>query len=138
MPVARLCITWDCSTSNMEKIFNPKILVIFCAIFIVVWVMLQTFSNMRIEAEAQLIGDTIFNWEWPEECRSNVQIEKASIIKKSDNDAVVKVSGKQILTPLSRVDPLDNSSPRSQTVDCSATLTLYKKSDHWVLGRVEF
>lgn len=121
----------------MEKVFSWKVLVSFCAVFIVSWVLLQTVSSMRLESEAQLIGDTIFNWEWPGECESKAEMTQAAIIKKGENDAVIKVSGKQILTTPEAGQSLDNSPGRSETVDCSATLTLYKKSGKWVLGRVE-
>lgn len=121
----------------MDKIFSWKVLVSFCAIFIVSWVALQTVQSMRLQEEAQVYASQIFDWEWPGECRSQATFTEANIIKKSDNDAVIKVSGKQIITALQAAESLDNSPQRSETVDCAATLTLYKKSGNWVLGRVE-
>lgn len=135
MPVAKPFITWDYSTNSMDRLFSWKVLVSFCAVFIVTWIALQTVSNMRLETEAQMIGEGIFSWSWPgENWESTAQIKEASIIRKSDNDAVIKVSGKQQITA---GKPLDNSRTQSQTVDCSAVLTLYRKSGKWVLGRVE-
>lgn len=123
----------------MEKIFSWPVLVSFCAIFIVTWIALQTVSNMRLESEAQMLGSNIFSWNWPgENCQSRSEITEASIVKKTDNDAIVKISGKQTLTVHPPGDSLDNSPGRSETVDCSAVLTLYRQSNHWVLGRVEF
>lgn len=122
----------------MEKLFSWKVLVSFCAVFIVTWVLLQAVSNMRIESEAQLIGESLFSWYWPgENWESKAAMTEASILRKSDNDAIIKVSGKQVLTLRKPGDSLDNSPVRSETVDCSAVLTLYKQSGKWVLGRVE-
>lgn len=124
----------------MEKLFSWKVLVSFCALFIVTYIMLQTVSNMRLESEAQMIGDGIFSWNWPDanwDWQSRGQITEASIVRKSDNDAVIKVTGKQIITERQPGQSLDNSAGRSETVDCSATLTLYRKSNKWVLGRVD-
>ncbi len=123
----------------MDKIFSWPVLVSFCAIFIVTWVALQAVSNMRVEAKAQLYGDHIFSWTWPDESlQSHGEITEASILKKSDNDAVVKISGKQLLTVRPGGDSLDNSAEKTETVDCAATLTLYRKNNDWELGRVEF
>ena len=122
----------------MDKIFSWKVLVSFCAVFIVTWVLLQTVSTMRLESEAELIGSNIYSWNWPgANWQSQAEMTEASIIRKGDNDAVVKVSGKQKLTAGKPAGVLDNSPPRSETVDCSAVLTLYRKSGKWVLGRVE-
>jgi hypothetical protein len=122
----------------MEKVFSWKVLVSFCAVFIVTWILLQTVSTMRLESEAELIGSSLYCWNWPgSEWHSQAEMTEASIIRKGDNDAVVKVSGKQILTAGNRASSLDNSQSRSETVDCSAVLTLYRKSGKWVLGRVE-
>lgn len=123
----------------MDKIFSWPVLVSFCAIFIVTWVALQSVSNMRVEAKAQMYGDKIFSWNWPDQnMQSRAEITEASILKKSDNDALVKISGKQLLTVRSGTDSLDNPPGKTDTVDCSATLTLYRKNNDWELGRVEF
>ena len=123
----------------MEKIFSWPVLVSFCAIFIVCWVALQSVSNMRVEAKAQFFGDKIFSWNWPDEkMQSRGEITEASIVKKSDNDAIVKISGKQVLTVNPGTDSLDNSPGKTETVDCAAVLTLYRKNNDWELGRVEF
>lgn len=139
----------------MEKVFSWPVLVSICAVFIVVWISLQAVTTMRLEAEASMIGDRIFSWSWPaENLQSRAEITEASIIHKGDNDAVVKVSGKQTLIVSSNSDsagkadeapgqekpgekPLDLAGNRSETVECSAVLTLYRQSGKWVLGRVE-
>ncbi len=92
---------------------------------------------MRLENEAELIGDTVFNWNWPGgEWASRAEMNQASIIRKTDNDAIIRVSGKQ---KLSMHDPVEakGHDDKTETVDCSATLTLYRQSGKWVLGRVE-
>ena len=122
----------------MEKLFSWKVLVSFCTVFVVSWIALQTVSNMRLEGEAELIGADIFCWNWPgENWQSRAQMTEASIISKSANDAVIKVSGKQQIIARPPGKALDNLSGQSQTVDCSAILTLYRKSNRWVLGRAE-
>jgi len=122
----------------MEKFFSWKILVSFCAVFIVTWVALQTVSTMRLQGEAELLATRIFSWDWPDQnWRSTVEITDASIVHKGDNDAVIKVAGKQKIMPGNDKQSLDNSAVKSETVDCSAVLTLYRKSGKWVLGRVE-
>ncbi len=94
-------------------------------------------STMRLENEAELIGDSVFSWDWPGDWTSRAEMTKASIIRKTDNDAVIKVSGKQ---QLSMHDPSSapNSNAKSETLDCSAILTLYRDHGKWALGRVEF
>lgn len=100
--------------------------------------MLQVVSNMRLEAEAQMLAEDLFAWDWPgENWQSAAEITGSSIVSKSDNDAIIKISGKQKLTRIQAEKPLDNSGSESQTVDCSAILTLYKQSGKWILGRVE-
>jgi hypothetical protein len=122
----------------MEKLFSWKVLVSFCAVFIVTWIMLQVVSNMRLESEAVMYGNAVFSWSWPgENWESRGDMTEASIIRKSDNDAVIKVSGKQQITASIRGEALDNSPAQSQTVDCTAVLTLYRNRGKWVLGRVE-
>lgn len=122
----------------MEKLFSWKVLVSFCAVFVVTWVLLQAVTTMRLESEAKLIGDSIFLWQWPgENWQSQAEMTEASIISKGENDAVIKVTGKQKLTVHEPGTSLDNSSGKSETVDCSAVLTLYRQSGKWVLGRVE-
>lgn len=124
----------------MEKLFlSGKWFVGFCALFIVVWAALQIVANMRLESEAQMIGDEVFSWFWSgENVQSKAQMDEASIERKSDNDALVRVKGKQTLIRYNPGETLDISGGRSETVDCSAMLTLYRKNDKWVLGRVEF
>lgn len=111
----------------------------FCAVFIVIFVTLKTVSNMRVEAEAEELAQTIFNWKWPGmNWESAAKVTGVEIISRSDNDAVVKVSTKQEVTAYPPGEALDLSNKRSQTVDSTATLTLYKQNDKWIVGRVEF
>ncbi len=91
---------------------------------------------MRLENEAELIGDAIFSWDWPGDWKSTGEMTKATIIRKTDKDAIIKVSGKQTLNLLDSKQ--QNPNGKSETVDCSALLTLYLQNGRWVLGRVEF
>lgn len=122
----------------MDKLFSWKVLVSFCAVFIVTWIALQTVSIMRLEAEAEEIADGIFSWNWPNaHWQSTAEMTHATVVQKSANAAVIKVSGKQRITAKIRGEELDNSPGRSETVDCSVVVTLYRNHDKWVLGRVE-
>lgn len=140
MPAGKPYTSWACSRIEgaMEKLFSWKVLVSFCTVFLLSWILLQTVSNMRLEAEAQLIGESLFAWSWPSQSwQSKAEITQASIVRKSDNDAIIKISGKQTISSPEAPGALDNSPTQPQTVDCSATLTLYKESGKWILGRVE-
>lgn len=123
----------------LEKLFlSSKWFVVFCALFIVVWLALQVVSNMRLENESQIIGNNLFSWTWPERSwESRGDITKVSILQKTDNDAVVEVIGKQTLLKPPETARLDREAQQSETVDCSAKLTLYRRNNKWVLGRVE-
>lgn len=123
----------------MEKVFQGgKWFVIFCAVFILVWFAQQTVSSMRLEDEAKEIGRGIFTWFWPaENCQSEAEITEASIISKNDNDAVIKIKGKQVLLRYNPASSLDRKNARQQTMDCSALLTLYRQNNRWILGRLE-
>lgn len=134
----------------MDKVFSWPVLVGICGVFLVVWVSLQFLSTMRLQEEAKEIGTSVFSWNWPgEDWQSAAQMMEAEIVHRTDNDAVVRVSGKQTLTKKTNdggeknsASPLDISKPRSETVDCSVTLTLYRQGTgqagyQWVLGRVE-
>lgn len=125
----------------MEKVFSWPVLVTICGIFIAVWIALQAVSTMRLEAEAQMLGAKIFSWNWPgENWQSRAEITETSIIRKGDNDAVIRIKGKQhvsLVDEKSGGKALDIKEQSSETVDCTAVLTLYKMSGKWVLGRVE-
>lgn len=134
----------------MDKIFSWPVLVGICGTFLVVWISLQFLSTMRLQEEAKDIGDRVFSWEWPgQDWQSSAKMTEAEIVRRTDNDAVVRVSGKQTLTNKTidgaennSANPVDISKQRSETVDCSVTLTLYRQGTgqagyQWVLGRVE-
>ena len=134
----------------MEKVFSWPVLVGICGVFLTVWVSLQFLSTMRLQEEAKEIGMSVLSWDWPgENWQSSAQMTDAEIVRRTDNDAVVKVSGKQTLIQKNNAEqsknsasPLDNSGAQAETVDCSVTLTLYRQGSgqagyKWVLGRVE-
>ncbi|HEY9868117.1 MAG TPA: hypothetical protein V6D08_02830 [Candidatus Obscuribacterales bacterium] len=117
------------------EIFRPKLFVIFCGLLIVVWGALQLVSDMRLKEAAKDEAQGMFTWQWPGEVTSQVEITDASVLKRNEHEAVVKVVGKQrfIAEPGRQAKP-----EHSQPVDCSAILTLYRSSRNWVLGKVEF
>jgi hypothetical protein len=127
----------------MENLFRPgKWLVLFCGLFVLLWAVLQYVSNQRLKLVAQEAANDVFTWNWPGDWRSSGEITEASVLKKDDHDAVVKVKGHQVLTFLTPGVKPDPTSQKTETVDCSATLSFYRKSvnnkDYWVLGKVEF
>jgi hypothetical protein len=152
----------------MENLFRPgKWLVLFCGVFVLLWGVLQYVSNARLKEEAEQVGQNLFTWSWPGDNWESVgNITDASVIQKTDKDAVVAVKGKQTLmfypdASEMKLVPVKsetgqaaaNAKPRLiwqapgkpehvETIDCSATLTFYRRSEHnkdyWVLGKVEF
>jgi|SRR5215471_9453312 len=123
----------------MESIFRPnKWFVLFCALLIVVWGGYQIVANMRIADEAKLIGHDMFTWDWPElGWSSRAQITDATVVRRSDTDAIVKIKGEQRMTSLRQATSESKESPQPSVVDLNATLTFYRLSNDWVLGRVE-
>jgi hypothetical protein len=138
----------------MEKIFRPnRIFIIFCLLLIFVWLGLQYVSNLRISEAASNEALEIFDWQWPGQVASNVEITNVSVLSKSENEAKVKVKAKQTLTKLAQAvtdsskkkADSNNSSPNTQSADAPASssdtacvLTLYRSNRNWVLGKVEF
>jgi hypothetical protein len=123
----------------MENIFRPnKWFVMFCGLLVCVWLGLQLVATMRLADEAKLVGKHVFTWEWPAAgLYSSATIGKADVIRRSDTDAIVKVKGEQLLTSARQSADGKPGSERSEVVECGATLTFYKSSNDWVLGRVE-
>ncbi|MBA3856091.1 MAG: hypothetical protein C0507_04205 [Cyanobacteria bacterium PR.3.49] len=131
----------------MEKLFRPnKIFVIFCLLLIIVWVGLQYVSNMRITEAATAEAEEVFDWSWPGQVSSKVEITNVSVLNRSDNEAKVRVKAKQTLTKLvdalGAPDKKDGSSTAAtsgpSTSDTACVLTLYRSDRNWVLGKVEF
>ncbi len=138
----------------MEKLFRPnRIFVIFCLLLIFVWLGLQYVSNIRISEAARSEALEVFDWRWPGQVASNVEITDVSVLAKSENEAKVRVKAKQTLTKLAgddaektekRDDPKSTSpdiQPASGAAcqsDTACVLTLYRSNRNWVLGKVEF
>lgn len=116
----------------MEKLFRPnKWFVAFCGILIVVFVSLQYVSRMRLQHLAEAWGAEIYTWNWPgADLHSSAKMTKVDIVKKSESDAVIRVTGMQSL------DQSGSSQKHSET-ECSALLNFYKSNNDWVLGKVE-
>ena len=120
---------------DIEKIFRPnKWFVGFCGMLVVVWFFLQMVANARLQDEAKFIAARIFNWNWRGlNCISRAHIIDAKVIKKTDTHAIVEVKGTQQMecsTP-------GNAAATTENSDCDVTLTFYKRSNNWVLGKVD-
>lgn len=116
----------------MEKLFRPnKWFVGFCGLLIVVFLSLQYVSRMRLQGLAQAWGAEIFTWDWPgQNLHSIGKMTKADVVKKTESDAVVKVTGTQTLDR-------SGAQPQHTETECGAQLTFYKTNNDWVLGKVE-
>jgi len=120
----------------MDKLFTPnRWLVLFCAVFIAIVATLQFVINSRLQATARNFGDDIFTWVWLDKniC-AKAYMTDAKILHRSENDAVVQVSGEQSL------GAFDGSKPctlQTCTSPCKATLTFYRYGNNWELGKVE-
>ena len=124
----------------MENIFRPnKWFVGFCALLIVVWGGLQLVSNTRLSDEAKACALDVFTWDWPgRNWTSIASVSDANVLRKSDTDAIVRVRGKQVLTVAPAGVKADFKNSRSEEFDFAATLTFYRASNRWVLGKVDF
>lgn len=118
---------------DFEKVFRPnKWFVAFCGLLVLVFAGLQFVMNMRIADEAKAIGEHIFTWSWPDRhWSSTAEITRADVVQRSGTDAIVKIQGRQVLSGSG------SGSAGQEIVDCGATLTFYRSSNNWVLGRVE-
>jgi len=123
----------------MENIFRPnKWFVGFCALLIIVWGGLQFVSNARLTDDARACAADLLTWEWPgRNWSSAAAISDASVVRRSDTDAIVRVKGTQILTVAPAGVQADFKNSKSDRVDFQATLTFYRASNEWVLGKVE-
>ncbi len=93
---------------------------------------------MRVEEEARVLSAPIYTWKWPgENWQSNAEVTAVEIVRRKDNDAVVKIKAKQEASAYKSGETLDISSRRSETEECTATITLYKLNDKWTIGCVE-
>lgn len=128
----------------MEKLFRPnKWFVLFCGSLIAVWLGLQYVSNARIEEAAKVLALEVFDWSWPEKVSSKVEVTGVSILNKGENEAKVRVKGKQKFVRLVNEDSQNkndegNSSAQIPPSESAVVLTLYRSNRNWVLGKVEF
>ncbi len=136
----------------MEKLFRPnRIFVIFCLLLIIVWLGLQYVSNMRVSEAAKVEAEGVFDWKWPGQVSSNVEITDVSVLSKSENEARVRVRAKQTFTKLADAEKeadqgnQEKSAKENQPAqgtassgDTACVLTLYRSNRNWVLGKVEF
>ncbi|MEZ4488593.1 MAG: hypothetical protein R3C24_03710 [Cyanobacteriota/Melainabacteria group bacterium] len=128
----------------MEKIFTPnRWFVLFCGLLILVWGALRIVADVRLCEHAKLVGESIFTYSWPElSLRSEVESIKAQVVRRGSHDAVVTVTGTQVLS-----DPLKSgiqsgkekaqSGQSASSAELNAVLTFYRSEDRWELGKVE-
>jgi hypothetical protein len=121
----------------LEKIFTPnKWFVLFCAVLVIMFAALQAVANMRLQEIAKAEGAHIFSWRWPATASSVGTVQTVDIIKKTENDAIVRVKAVQNII-------LENQSEskvplKSEDISCSAVLTFYRVDKEWMLGKVQY
>ncbi len=119
----------------MEKIFTPnKWFVLFCGVLVIVWIVLQVVATLHLQALAREQAVQIFSWQWLGFARSHALIEDAQLIKRSDTDAVVRVTAREMIVPDSAIVRM----PKLSAVHCAALLTFYRVDKNWLLAKVEF
>ena len=121
----------------MEKIFTPnKWFVGFCALLIAVVATLKIVGDMHLAEIACVYGKDIFVWEWPAMgLGSSVFAMKANVVRRDANDAVVEVSGHQVVAKFGQDHRIEERTEIQP--DVKATLTFYRRSNKWELGKVE-
>lgn len=126
----------------MEKLFHPnKWFVAFCASLIAVFALLQFVVNMRLENLAKGWCSEIYTFDWPPlKLHSSVKVTDAHVVKRGENDAVVKVHGLQTLEKI-EVEKIAGGAVAAasapEVTKCGAQLTFYKQNNDWFLGKVE-
>lgn len=131
----------------MEKFFRPsRWFVLFCAILIVMWGALQVVATMRLQETAKLVAVEIFSWHWPSGIEAKATIDDVKVLKRTETEAIVRVSGKEQI----QEEQIQNNcvkSPacvsgqnglRNESIECKALLTFYRAGKRWLLARVEF
>src|SRR5688572_6506125 len=131
-------------------------LIVFLVVLGGVLVALQVVKSSHLEQVAVAEAEEIYSWVWPAGeapttsssggdsfaaalWSSRMKVKETNIVSRTDKDAVVKVKGVQTVAGLKPgVNPVDNDKEHRETVECSATLTFYRRNDRWELGRAEF
>lgn len=121
----------------MEKIFTPnKWFIGFCALLIAVVGALKLVGDMHLAELGAEHGKDIFSWEWPAMgITSRIMSVKSHVLRRDANDAVVEVSGHQVVAKLGP----DHKIEKETTIEpeAKATLTFYRRNSKWELGKVE-
>lgn len=123
----------------MEKIFTPnRWFVLFCALLILVWGALRIVADIRLCERAKSFGHIIFTWNWPDlALQSKVESINAQVLRRGSHDAVVTVTGRQVISKLPLSDDQSKIKESSTKTDLKAILTFYRDQDKWELGKVE-
>lgn len=124
---------------EVEKLFRPsRWFVYFCGLLVLVWLALQYVSNERLSAQAKEEGKNLFTWSWKVlGAASQADITEVKVLHRSEGDAVVQVKGRQGITISDPGATASATGDKSEMLDCGATLTFYKSSNKWILGKVE-
>src|SRR5215475_14175430 len=93
----------------MDKLFTPnKWFVLFCAMFIGVFLLLRFVSGEVLTDVAKRCGAEVFTWNWEDRnLASRVDVKNVKILKSNATDAVVEVSGEQYLLPFDTIVPAE-------------------------------
>ena len=121
---------------TMEKIFTPnRWFVGFCALLILAFGALKVVADMHLAEIASNVGKDIYSWEW-QDVNSTISAVHSRVLRRDANDAVVEVSGHQILVAKVGESPTMEKES-SQETDVKAVLTFYRRNSRWELGKVE-
>jgi hypothetical protein len=124
---------------EVEKLFRPsRWFVYFCGLLVLVWLALQSVSHARLSAEAKEEGTRLFTWKWSQlGANSQAAITEVKVLHKGEADAIVQIKGRQTLTVGGAGNKAPDNGGNREVVDCGATLSFYKSSNKWLLGKVE-
>jgi hypothetical protein len=117
-----------------------KYFLIFCSLLIVVWLALQWVIDERIKEQADLCATELFTWSWPTlNADSSFVGQSIKVLKRSDTEALVEVSGLQKLYKGSLKQGSNDPTARQQcdTYTVTTKLSFYKMNGRWLLGNIQ-
>lgn len=123
----------------MEKIFTPnRWFVLFCGLLILVWGALRVVADVRLCEKAKMVGEEIFTFDWPDPAlKSEVESIKAQVLRRGTHDAVVTVTGWQVVSNQNDSATGGKELKAATPSELNAVLTFYRSEDKWELGKVE-
>lgn len=110
----------------------------FCALLIVVWGSYRLVGDLRLSEDARDVATGIFTFSYPNlAVVSQVESMNAQVINRNDHEALVKVSGRQLISHVDQSEEKLSFLGDPERVDCQADLIFYKNGSSWFLGKVE-